>query len=44
MPVADGAQNALPALRRLTVSPEFLRAADGSPLDILKRLNPYPIF
>lgn len=39
MPVASDAQNALPALRRLTVSPGFLRAADGSPLDA-KQLRP----
>ena len=33
MPVAPDAQDTLPALRRLTVSPGFLRAADGSPLN-----------
>ena len=33
MPVAPAAQNTVPALRRLTVLPGFLRAADGSPVD-----------
>lgn len=42
MPVTPGApntQNMVSALRRLTVSPGFLRAADGSPLDT-KQLRP----
>ena len=33
MPCAPDTHITLPALRRLTVSQGFLRAADGSPLD-----------